>query len=173
MPTAVWQQTSKLVAARVKATVLSLPLRSAALYACIERLREVDLTELDPWLRSRGVRLAYPVMHQTQRGFAWVSDTQTLQVRAPSFRQPAHPWDLVEPGELDLIVVPMLGFSPDLNRIGYGAGFYDEALHRFRPPALALGVAFSEQAVASLPIEAHDERCDVILTEHHQYGQLP
>lgn len=169
----VWQRDSGRLVARVIEIIQPLELRSAALYACIDHLREVDLSALDPWLRARGVRLAYPVMRHTHRGFAWVADVQALRAPETVFRQPEHPWDVVEPGELDLIIVPMLGFAPDLNRVGYGAGFYDEVLQRFRPPALALGVAFELQALPSLPSESHDQRCDLIVTERGQYGQLP
>jgi len=173
MAAEVWQRDSARLVAHAIEAIQTLRVRSAALYACIDHLREVDLSALDPWLRSRGVRLAYPVMRQAHRGFAWVSDVQALRAPKTIFRQPEHPWDFVEPGELDLIMVPMLGFAPDLNRVGYGAGFYDEMLQRFRPPALALGVAFEMQAVPSLPFEPHDQRCDLIVTELGQYGQLP
>lgn len=168
----VWQRDSALVNAQLVNTLQALPLRTVALYACMERLREVDLTAADPWLRSRGVRIAYPVMFENQRGFAWVPDVQALQSATQRFRQPPQPWQWAQPGELDVIIVPMLGFTHNGHRIGYGAGFYDEMLSRFRPPALAIGVAFEAQSVPTLPLDPHDQPCDLILTEQTQYSPL-
>ncbi|HVY49722.1 MAG TPA: 5-formyltetrahydrofolate cyclo-ligase, partial [Minicystis sp.] len=50
-------------------------------------------------------------------------------------------------------------------RLGYGAGYYDRALPRVRPPALAVGVAFSFQLVADLPVTEHDVPVDLVVTD--------
>lgn len=72
----------------------------------------------------------------------------------------------------DIVIVPMVGFTDTLHRIGYGAGYYDatlRALRRRKNPPLAVGVAFSTQQITAkdgrfVP-DAHDEPLDLIITE--------
>lgn len=68
----------------------------------------------------------------------------------------------------EIVLVPMVGFTADLHRIGYGAGYYDatmRALRRRRQPPLFVGVAFSAQRVEGLQAEPQDEPLDLIITE--------
>ena len=82
------------------------------------------------------------------------------------------PFNLLEPPyqnpeidikKLDLIFVPGVAFDIKKGRIGYGGGFYDRVL--VKTEAFKIGVAFSFQIFKKLPLEAHDQRVDVIITE--------
>lgn len=66
-----------------------------------------------------------------------------------------------------VLIVPLVAFTPELMRLGYGGGFYDRTLQglRARGPVTAIGYAFSAQAVDSLPLEPTDEPLDMIVTE--------
>lgn len=64
----------------------------------------------------------------------------------------------------DLIVTPLLGFDRAMGRIGQGKGYYDRAFVRY-PKAFRLGLAWSTQEVAELPMEAWDMRLHAVLTE--------
>lgn len=64
----------------------------------------------------------------------------------------------------DLILTPLVGFDRALNRLGQGQGHYDRAFLAF-PKAYKVGVAWSVQECAALPIELHDIRLDAVLTE--------
>lgn len=67
----------------------------------------------------------------------------------------------------DIILVPLLGFTKSLHRIGYGAGYYDATLRHLRSashPPLAIGIAFSLQQV-DFTADPHDEPLDRIITE--------
>jgi len=65
-------------------------------------------------------------------------------------------------GTYDLICVPAVGFDRDGNRLGYGAGYYDNFLNT-QKGALKVGLAHSCQMVAHLPVEAHDVSMDLVL----------
>jgi len=67
----------------------------------------------------------------------------------------------------DLLFAPLAVFDRRGNRIGYGAGHYDRTLRALRAKgrAIAVGVAFSVCEAAAVPVEAHDERLDFVLTE--------
>lgn len=69
---------------------------------------------------------------------------------------------------VDILVVPGLMFDPGGGRLGRGGGHYDRLLAR-SSHALRVGVAFDFQITDSLPVEEHDERMDLIVTEKSVY----
>ena len=68
-------------------------------------------------------------------------------------------------GDVDLIILPMLGFDRRGGRIGYGAGYYDRFLGK-HPRIRKIGIAFSCQEIGRLPVDATDVRMDQIVTEN-------
>jgi 5-formyltetrahydrofolate cyclo-ligase len=64
--------------------------------------------------------------------------------------------------KLDLALVPGVGFDLFGRRLGRGRGFYDRLLAEMN--GIKCGVAFDEQIVERIPIEAHDVRLNCILT---------
>jgi len=71
-----------------------------------------------------------------------------------------------------IIVVPMLMFDRNLNRLGYGAGYYDKSISTLKryfdkkqKNFITIGLAYSEQETKTIPYESHDQRLDFIVTE--------
>ncbi len=66
-----------------------------------------------------------------------------------------------------VLIVPLLAFDARGYRLGYGGGFYDRTLEGLRGlgPVTAIGFAFAAQEVAEVPIDATDQRLDMIVTE--------
>ncbi len=66
-----------------------------------------------------------------------------------------------------VVLVPLLAFDGEGNRLGYGGGFYDRSLAKLRErgPVLAIGVAFAGQAMDEVPHGPNDQRLDWIVTE--------
>ncbi|MEH6938636.1 5-formyltetrahydrofolate cyclo-ligase [Bacillus sp. JJ664] len=65
--------------------------------------------------------------------------------------------------EIDLIVVPGVAYTAKGDRLGYGGGYYDRYLSNYAGNLAAL--AYNLQIVEELPIEAHDQRMPLIITE--------
>lgn len=73
--------------------------------------------------------------------------------------------DISKPNpQLNVIIVPMLGFDKNLQRIGYGGGYYDQLLAKY-PQALKIGVCYESGRVESIPSESHDIPLNIIVTE--------
>jgi 5-formyltetrahydrofolate cyclo-ligase len=72
--------------------------------------------------------------------------------------------DFLDP---EILIVPMIAFSRDGARLGYGGGFYDRTLEqlRARRATLAIGFAYGAQEVAALPMEPTDQPLDMIVTD--------
>ena len=66
----------------------------------------------------------------------------------------------------DIVLAPLLAFDRTGHRLGYGGGFYDRTLHALRAEAqvVAIGIAFDEQEIDTLPHNDDDEALDWVLT---------
>tara|TARA_A100001035_G_scaffold119608_1_gene93884 strand:+ start:773 stop:1309 length:537 start_codon:yes stop_codon:yes gene_type:complete len=67
----------------------------------------------------------------------------------------------------DVLLVPLVAYDKNFNRVGYGGGFYDRYLKRIKKikNVLTIGLAFSYQKVKKIPIEKNDIKLDFIVTE--------
>ncbi|MCE2926707.1 MAG: 5-formyltetrahydrofolate cyclo-ligase [Rickettsiales bacterium] len=68
----------------------------------------------------------------------------------------------------DVLLVPLVAFDRQGYRLGYGAGYYDQTISSLRlqnDRLKAYGIAYSNQCIDDLPIEAHDVRLDGVITE--------
>jgi 5-formyltetrahydrofolate cyclo-ligase len=80
-------------------------------------------------------------------------------------RQPRIEAPVVVP---EVLFMPLIGFTAKGDRLGQGGGYYDRTLAQLRAGARRppfVGLAFSIQEVAHVPMESHDQRLDAILTE--------
>ncbi len=64
--------------------------------------------------------------------------------------------------KIDLIVVPGVVFDVTGNRIGYGKGYYDRSLRKYKD-VYKIGLAFDFQMVNSVPVDDWDEKVDKII----------
>lgn len=78
-------------------------------------------------------------------------------------REPAATSKVLDP---DMLLIPLVAFDRSGFRLGYGGGYYDRALERLRQKrdVVAVGIAFDEQMVDSIPREPHDQPLDRVLT---------
>ena len=70
----------------------------------------------------------------------------------------------VNPG---ILLVPLVAFDNQLNRLGYGGGYYDRYISKFQDERkiIKIGIGFSFQKVKCLPINRYDKKLDYIITE--------
>jgi 5-formyltetrahydrofolate cyclo-ligase len=128
-------------------------------------------TEINPLplmraLGQRGAKLALPVIDG--RG-------KPLVMRAFRFGDELNSgqWGIKEPkpeaGDVvpDILLTPLLAFDRIGNRIGYGAGYYDMTIAKFRAakPVVAVGLAYAAQEIPTVPVTERDARLDLVLTE--------
>lgn len=72
---------------------------------------------------------------------------------------------IIAPEDIDLVLVPGVVFDRKGNRIGFGAGYYDQFLARTRDDCIKAAVAFDFQVLTEIPAEEHDIPMDIIITE--------
>tara|TARA_Y100001960_G_C14711009_1_gene847021 strand:+ start:383 stop:928 length:546 start_codon:yes stop_codon:yes gene_type:complete len=69
--------------------------------------------------------------------------------------------------EPSIILVPILSFDLNKNRLGYGGGYYDRTISYLvkKKKILTIGIAFDEQQIEKIPSMNHDMKLDVVVTE--------
>jgi 5-formyltetrahydrofolate cyclo-ligase len=78
------------------------------------------------------------------------------------------PESTLAPEQLQLVLLPLLGFDRRGNRLGMGGGYYDRsfAFRRERPsPPRLLGVGYACQEIPALDEQAWDVGLDAVVTE--------
>ncbi|MBD1173805.1 5-formyltetrahydrofolate cyclo-ligase [Pelagibacterales bacterium SAG-MED01] len=66
-----------------------------------------------------------------------------------------------------ILLVPLVAFDKNLNRIGYGGGFYDRYIKKRKKnnKIITIGLAYSFQKVREIPINKYDIKLDFIVTD--------
>ena len=72
----------------------------------------------------------------------------------------------------DVFIVPLLAFDNSGNRLGYGAGYYDQTFGQLRGkvPFKAIGIGYEAQLHERVPHEGHDHRLDMCITDKNVYS---
>ena len=127
---------------------------------------EINPLPLMRRLGRDGAQLALPVV--AGRG-------KPLIMRAFAFGDAlaSGQWGIREPkpeaGEVapDILLVPLLAFDRKGHRVGYGAGYYDMTIAKFRAlkRITAVGIAYAAQQIDTVPVTPRDARLDLVLTE--------
>jgi 5-formyltetrahydrofolate cyclo-ligase len=135
---------------------------------------EVDLRPCLERAWQRGATVFVPRISSRRRG------RMSFVRWMPGAAQRRNAFGILEPAgtirptaarQLDVVVVPVVGFDRRGNRLGMGAGFYDRALRRRLDPARPwrrprlIGVAFACQELESIPASSWDVPLDLIVTE--------
>jgi len=129
---------------------------------------EVDLWPLLDDFLAAGKVAALPRFDSTTQSYLAVrvrNLTEDIVAGKFGIREPRADCPRIEPGRLDLILVPGVAFDWGGRRLGRGRGYYDRLLSNHR--ALKAAIAFDEQMVGEIPAEPHDARMDFILTPSH------
>lgn len=115
-------------------------------------------------LRERGVRVALPRIETGEMVAVAFEPGDAVAATTFGAMEPTAA-GVVEPREVDLVVVPGVAFDRRGARVGYGGGFYDRFLSRTRAGVPAVAIAFALQLVPAVPEGGIDRRVDAIVTE--------
>ena len=92
-------------------------------------------------------------------------ETGMYGILEPSQELRRLPQKQVELKELDLIMVPGVGFDATGARMGHGKGYYDKLLENARQDTPLVALAFECQIFDEIPVASHDVFMDKIITE--------
>ena len=141
--------------------------RTLLLYAAFGG--EADLAAVAAVAARQGKTVAYPVCGESFSLTAAVPGPDGWAVGQYGIRTPVPERSaLLQPEQLDLVLVPCTAFDADCRRVGMGKGYYDRYLPRCTR-AVKIGIALEVQRVPRAAVDAHDQRLDAFVTERGIY----
>lgn len=125
-------------------------------------LEEVDVNEI-----NNTFEVYYPVISKDKTMKAYKPNNNLFirdfyGIKEPDINDATY----IDSKDLDVIIVPMVGFDLNKYRLGNGGGYYDRYL--MNTDALKIGVAYDIQK-CEFPVEEFDIALDKIITEKNIY----
>ena len=124
---------------------------------------EVDDLEILKKFAKKKVKISLPVIKKNFRmDFIQCSLDSAFVINKYGIPEPSE-GKVVCP---DILFVPLVAFDKKLNRLGYGAGFYDRLIKSLKKikNIVTIGLAFDFQEVYLIPVSKHDQKLDYIVT---------
>ena len=129
-----------------------------------------DELDIEPMLRSAwqdGKTVAMPRIiwekHELKPIVTHNLDSDLMAGRH-GLREPAGTEEITL-SDIDLVIVPAVGFDRRGHRMGRGGGFYDRFLARSKLRARTVGITFDQQVLEELPVLSHDQRVQMVVTD--------
>ncbi len=129
--------------------------------------------EIDPSVLASSLgALEYlpKITNYRMRRMRFFSARQGLTINSLGITEPSEQSPSITGRELDVVLMPLVGFDRNGNRIGMGAGFYDRAFE-FRNTGtsskrpLLIGLAHHFQEIESIDADTWDVPLDAIITD--------
>ena len=125
---------------------------------------EVDIIEILKKFENKNYLVTLPRIKKNHQMnfFSWSTNdpllVNNLGIPEPTSTKIAYP---------DILLVPLVAYDKDLNRIGYGGGYYDRFINRLKKKKriFIIGIAFSFQRVKKIKTNKFDMKLDAIITE--------
>ena len=127
---------------------------------------EVDDLELLKKFEKKKFNISLPVIKKNfQMDFYKWSFLDPLKINKYGIPEPETK-NIVYP---DILLIPLIAFDKNLNRLGYGGGYYDRLIKKLskRKKIIKIGLALSVQKIDKVPINVYDQRLDYIVTNKY------
>ena len=129
---------------------------------------EVSTIEMIQYLRKKKYTISLPVLEKNSKmSFYEWNEESPLKINDFGIPEPIK-LKKIKPFTL---VIPIVAFDAELNRLGYGGGFYDRFISKIEKTKkiLKIGLAFSCQKIKKVPTNRFDKKMNYILTEDKVY----
>ena len=127
---------------------------------------EVDDLELLRKLEKNKFDISLPVIKKNfQMDFYKWSFSDLLKINQYGIPEPETK-NIVYP---DILLIPLVAFDKNLNRLGYGGGYYDRLISKLQKKKIIIkiGLALSVQEIDKVPINIYDQKLDYIVTNKY------
>ncbi|MBF0542274.1 MAG: 5-formyltetrahydrofolate cyclo-ligase [Nitrospirae bacterium] len=148
--------------------ILSLPQYQAAqtiLFFASFR-SEVDTFSLINNAFNTGIKVILPKVIRDEKCLiiSEINSLKDLQLSKMGILEPISP-HVFPINEINLIIMPGAAFDHKRNRLGYGGGYYDKLLAEMTKITQTIAIAYQEQIIPEVPVEPHDIKVDMIITD--------
>jgi 5-formyltetrahydrofolate cyclo-ligase len=125
---------------------------------------EIDDLNVLNLLEKKNFKISLPIIKKNnQMNFYSWSRNDPLKINKFGIPEPVSTKVLYP----DILLVPLVAYDSNLNRLGYGGGYYDRYIEKIEKikKIIKIGLAFSFQKISSIPIDQYDKRLNFIVTE--------
>ena len=127
---------------------------------------EIDDLEILKKLKKKKYQISLPVIKKNfdMDFYRWSFD-DPLKINKYGIPEPFSK-KLIYP---DILLVPLVAFDKNLNRLGYGGGYYDRVIDKLskKKNILKVGLALSVQKINNVPVTKYDKKLDYIVTDKY------
>ena len=126
--------------------------------------REIDILQILEKFEKKNFITSLPkIKKNSQMNFFQWSTNDPLAINKFGIPEPLQKKKIYP----DILLVPLVAFDSNLNRLGYGGGYYDRIIQKLenKKKLLKIGLAFSFQRIKKVPILKYDKKLDYIVTE--------
>ena len=127
---------------------------------------EADDLELLKKLKNNKFVISLPVIKKNfQMDFYNWSFSDPLMVNKYGIPEPEVK-NIIYP---DILLIPLVAFDKNLNRLGYGGGYYDRLIAKLskKKKIIKIGLALSVQKIDKVPVNIYDQKLDYIVTNKY------
>ncbi|MHA8060449.1 5-formyltetrahydrofolate cyclo-ligase [Cytophagaceae bacterium 50C-KIRBA] len=112
-----------------------------------------------PRVEGEGKMSAYLVHEKS----TWISSAWGIMEPDPATSEK------IEPMEIHVVLVPLIGFDLQGHRVGFGKGFYDRFLSQCNPDCLKIGLSLEGPVQQIDDLHALDIPLDVVISSERLY----
>ena len=127
---------------------------------------EIDDLEILKKLKKKKYQISLPAIKKNfdMDYYSWSFD-DPLKINQYGIPEP-NSKKLIYP---DILLVPLVAFDKNLNRLGYGGGYYDRVIDKLskKKYILKIGLALSVQKINNVPVTKYDKKLDYIVTDKY------
>ena len=142
-------------------------LESEEIYCYIDFRNEVGTRRLIETAWKIHKKVAVPKIEGNEMQFYYIDSWDDVSVGRWGILEPSNA-RLAE-GKSVLVIMPGSVFDINLNRIGYGGGYYDKYLSK-HDEYTSIALAFEFQIFDSIPTEIYDIKPQCVITEEKIYA---
>ncbi|WP_347309717.1 5-formyltetrahydrofolate cyclo-ligase [Defluviimonas sp. SAOS-178_SWC] len=125
---------------------------------------EPDLRPLMAELDAAGVTVALPIVETKAAPLTFRRWTPGTKMVRGDWNIPVPPPDAPEVTP-EIALAPLVGWTAEGYRLGYGGGYFDRTLAALKPRPFVIGIGFDSARLQTIFPQPHDIPLDLILTE--------
>lgn len=132
---------------------------------------EPDLRPLMKKLHAAGVTVALPLVDRKAAPLTFRRWTPETRMVLGDWKIPVPPPNALEVTP-EIVLAPLVGWTPDGFRLGYGGGYFDRTLAALSPRPFTIAIGFEAARLPTIYPQPHDIPMNEVLTEDGVRGSI-
>jgi len=140
------------------------------IFLSIEKFQEVNTNPIIENLRHNDLITCTGITDFNKGTMNTVAFTEEIEIKISDFGVPEPiGGPAIDNLEIDRVIIPLLAYDNNGNRVGYGKGFYDRFLASCRPDVEKVGLSFFEPVSVISDVNENDIKLDFCVTPKRIY----